>query len=281
MISKEQEEYILEKAYVPEHIPKMMSFLSEGECFLFEQNYVIFKTRSFLIFIGYPLNFTEESDQMERCLKRVLKTFGPLRLFILTGKGESKFFKKCKKIDDDFYYVIDIERISFDRKLLKLVERAQKRLSIQIEKNTTPQHRKLTEDFLQSKNLSDNIKELYIRLPEYMNFSDGIFYLSAYSEEGQLAGYYVVDTEAKNFSAYMIGCLSKVNYVPYTSDYLMYELIKITEKMGKKYVNLGIGVNEGIRRFKEKWGGLKFLKYAAYECRSFSSILFGLFGIRV
>ena len=31
----------------------------------------------------------------------------------------------------------------------------------------------------------------------------------------------------------------------------------------KKAVNLGLGINSGIRRFKEKWGGAPFLKYSS------------------
>ena len=38
------------------------------------------------------------------------------------------------------------------------------------------------------------------------------------------------------------------------SDLLLIELIKFSEKHGKRYIHLGLGVNDGIRRFKEKWG---------------------------
>jgi hypothetical protein len=33
----------------------------------------------------------------------------------------------------------------------------------------------------------------------------------------------------------------------------------------KEYIHLGLGVNEGIRRFKKKWGGIPFLKYEFCE----------------
>ncbi|MFH1627942.1 MAG: hypothetical protein ABIE47_04380 [Pseudomonadota bacterium] len=31
---------------------------------------------------------------------------------------------------------------------------------------------------------------------------------------------------------------------------------------GKKYINLGLGINPGVAFFKEKWGGVVFLPYA-------------------
>jgi hypothetical protein len=31
--------------------------------------------------------------------------------------------------------------------------------------------------------------------------------------------------------------------------------------MNKAYIHLGLGVNEGVRRFKEKWGGKPTIPY--------------------
>lgn len=42
-------------------------------------------------------------------------------------------------------------------------------------------------------------------------------------------------------------------------------MINLAREYGKGYINLGLGVNEGIRRFKEKWGGIPFLRYEFYE----------------
>jgi hypothetical protein len=41
----------------------------------------------------------------------------------------------------------------------------------------------------------------------------------------------------------------------------------VTREHGKDIINLGLGVNEGIRRFKEKWGGVPFLNYEFCEHR--------------
>jgi hypothetical protein len=42
-------------------------------------------------------------------------------------------------------------------------------------------------------------------------------------------------------------------------------MIKLTREHGKQNINLGLGVNEGIRRFKEKWGGVPSLNYEFCE----------------
>lgn len=50
-------------------------------------------------------------------------------------------------------------------------------------------------------------------------------------------------------------------YVPGVSDLPFHELVKVSDKAGKRYVNMGLGINEGVRRFKLKWGAEKFLPY--------------------
>jgi hypothetical protein len=42
----------------------------------------------------------------------------------------------------------------------------------------------------------------------------------------------------------------------------------MAREYGKGYINLGLGVNPGIRRFKEKWGGKPSLPYEFCEYRS-------------
>jgi hypothetical protein len=43
------------------------------------------------------------------------------------------------------------------------------------------------------------------------------------------------------------------------------ELIKISNEFGKRYIHLGLGVNDGIRRFKEKWGARPTRSYETCE----------------
>lgn len=271
MLTKEQESFVLSKAYVPEHIPKMMSFLSGGDSLLIDNKYLAFKRKNFMILVGYPLDRDEGEKDLEYCIRMILKEHSPSNLFIIGDNCDSDFFRKCEKIEEDFYYIIDIENSSIPERLKKLVERNFKNLTIKLEKKTTDKHLRLIEEFLKRKELPEHIRELYLRFPEYIDISEKTFYLSAYSSSDELAAFYVVENSAKDFSAYMIGCTSKIHPIPHASDCLMFELIRLSKELGKKFINLGLGVNDGIRGFKEKWGGKKFLKYEAYHYRSFGS----------
>ena len=102
-------------------------------------------------------------------------------------------------------------------------------------------------------------------MPRYVGTSSHAFVLNAWCPNEKLAAFYVVDFAAKDFANYIIGCYSKKNYVLGASDLLLMELIKISAEYGKRYIHLGLGVNDGIRRFKEKWGAKPTRTYEMCE----------------
>jgi hypothetical protein len=44
-------------------------------------------------------------------------------------------------------------------------------------------------------------------------------------------------------------------------------LIQLSAEFKKRYIHLGLGVNEGIRRFKTKWGAKPTRRYEMCELR--------------
>jgi hypothetical protein len=83
-----------------------------------------------------------------------------------------------------------------------------------------------------------------------------------------LSAFYIVELAAEQFAAYIVGCYSRKNYVPHASDLLFFEMVNLAREYNNSTINLGLGVNRGIRRFKEKWGGVAFLRYEFCELRS-------------
>ena len=84
---------------------------------------------------------------------------------------------------------------------------------------------------------------------------------------GALIAFYVLDVGAEKFATYVVGCRSREHYVSHASDLLFLEMVRLAKGEGKAYIHLGLGVNAGIRRFKEKWGGVPSLpyEYCKYE----------------
>ena len=102
-------------------------------------------------------------------------------------------------------------------------------------------------------------------MPEFVAGADMAFVLNAWDKANRLSAFYVVDLEAERFSNYIIGCHSKKNYVIGASDLLLFELIDLSLEYEKNTIHLGLGVNAGIRRFKEKWGAVPTRRYEMCE----------------
>jgi hypothetical protein len=77
---------------------------------------------------------------------------------------------------------------------------------------------------------------------------------------------------AMAFATYVLGCHSKRHYVPGASDLLFAKMVALAVEHGKSYIHLGLGGHEGVRRFKEKWGGLPRLRYEFCEYRRKDSL---------
>jgi len=76
-----------------------------------------------------------------------------------------------------------------------------------------------------------------------------------------LAAFSIVDLGSSNFAFYLFNFRSKIVNIPGASDLLFWKMLLLAQSEGKKAVNLGLGINDGIRRFKKKWGGKPFLPY--------------------
>jgi lipid II:glycine glycyltransferase (peptidoglycan interpeptide bridge formation enzyme) len=103
-------------------------------------------------------------------------------------------------------------------------------------------------------------------MPKYVNLNETACILNARDARGGLSAFFVLEQAAEQFDTYLLGCHSKKNYMPHASDLLFAEMISYARERGKPAINLGLGVDEGIRRFKIKWGGLPYLNYEFCEC---------------
>jgi hypothetical protein len=100
-------------------------------------------------------------------------------------------------------------------------------------------------------------------MPGLLARSETSLVLSAFDAGGNLSAFFVIETGARRFTVYVVGCYSQDPYVAHASDLLFREMIRLSREQSKEAIHLGLGVNEGIRRFKKKWGGVPDLPYFA------------------
>lgn len=260
MISLGQEESILRQAYIPEHIPRLMVGISRGEPFLLEE-YLCLAKDDWLIFIGYPLETAFEEDKFLAALERARRKFRPLSTSFIAPALPQAWVSNTRNRESDDYYRLGLESAEIGKNMRRIVEKASRTLIVEQSRSLSAEHEALTREFLGRAQLPPRIRELYLRMPDYVAHSGTSIALSARDLEGRLAAFFIIESGAARFAVYVVGCFSRNNYVPHASDVLFHEMIRLAKENGKEYIHLGLGVNEGLRRFKAKWGGIPFLPY--------------------
>jgi hypothetical protein len=265
-LSPLDEQYVLERAYIPEHLPGLMTMISKGLPLLVG-DCITFSKDKWLILVGYPLQGQFSQASCELALRQARAVAQPEVLWFIGPEIPTSLLKICQERSSDSYYVLHLDGFEIRSSLRRAVEKASYVLNVEKEQEFDRDHQSLVGEFLRRHNLPPMVAELYRLMPEYLAQSSSACLLSARDERGRLNAFYVVEQAAPSFDVYVLGCYSRKNYVPYASDLLFYNMIELAIKQGKKEINLGLGVNKGIRRFKEKWGGVPDLRYEFCECR--------------
>lgn len=266
MISAEEREYILRNAYVPEHGIGLMTSVSRGEPYLVEEH-LGFKGDGWYILVGYALDGQFSEERCERVFRQAVAEFKPTYLWFIGPTVPGFLDDSCATRESDRYYRIGPEW-EMPRGLERSVRRGARDLSVAEGWSWTGEHEALVHEFLRRQTLPPLVRELYRSMAAYVTSSDTSLVLEARNPKGRLTAFFVLDLEPERFATYVVGCYSRKWYVSHASDLLFARMIELARERGKETVNLGLGVNPGIRRFKEKWGGAPFLAYEFCEYRS-------------
>ncbi|MGD8760990.1 MAG: hypothetical protein PVG87_01670 [Desulfobacteraceae bacterium] len=264
MLTHEEERYILTQAYVPEHVVGLMKYLSGGEPFLIGKFFCCQKN-DWVILVGYPLEKDFNPADFEGVVENVKNQFRPKNISIIAPKILPSLLKTCTENESDAYYTLDTANFILRSVVRRNLKKARQKLWVERASGMQADHEKLMHEFVERVKPAARVKNLFFKMPGFVSHSDSAWVLNAWDDQKNLTAFYVVDLAARDFSNYIIGCYSKQNYVTGASDLLLYELIQLSKAHQKNYIHLGLGVNDGIRRFKEKWGARPTQQYEMCE----------------
>ncbi len=259
MLSAIEDEYIIKYAYVPEHLIGYVRAVSEVEPFLLE-DYLCYYLKKNLIFIGYPLKEPFEERIAKKVLNSAIERFKPEHVTIIAPEIlRSK--EKCHRSGSDYYWRLDLTKLHISGKLRNTIGRAFRELYVEKKQEITNEHTELISEFLSSHTLEDFTRYICEKIPNYISSARTAWVFSARDKKGRLIAFDIADFGSQNYAFYMFNFMSRRHYVPGVSDLLLYEIINVAQGEGKSFINLGLGINEGVTFFKKKWGGIPFLRY--------------------
>ncbi len=254
MLAEDEESFVVSNAYIPEHIVGYVVPISKLEPFLIS-NYLCYFGKDRLVFIGYPLGIDFAERIFEKILKKAVEKFSLEIVAVIAPKLPPTW----KEIERDKYFLLELSSVKINKKLRNTLARASKDLSVE-KGEIAGEHRTLVQKFLRKRSIDERTKYIFENIPAYTSSSRTAIVLEARDKNRNLAAFNVIDFSG-HYAFYMFSFISRENYVPGAGDLLFNELIKIALEKGKKYINMGLGVNEGVKKFKEKWGGRPFLDY--------------------
>jgi hypothetical protein len=241
-------------------ISKEQPFLSNG--------YLYYVGDAWGILVGYPLDCEFSAETFIKIFKNIVSQYPACSWSIIAPHFPAELLSSCEVRQSDAYYTLHYDDFDSKDALRRVAEKATSRLMVEVTRSMTPEHESLIAEFVERENPGNLIREFYHAMPDYVLHSETSLVLNARDFNGLLAAFYVVDMAAHDFATYVVGCHSKEHYAPHASDLLFFEMVNMARESGKDYVNLGLGVNPGIRRFKEKWGGKPTRPYEFCEYRS-------------
>lgn len=271
-------EALHQRAQVPEHSVALMQAASQGQAFV-EGDYFFVAADDWLMAIGYPLDDVQHTksptphspenflscarrydhDAFEKALNAALERTGARDCWAIGPNVPPRLQEHITEKDTFYLLAADAP---LPARLRGPIAKAESVLRIEHSREFSPAHRRLWAEFMGRKALKPTVRELFARTPHIMADDDNALYLlNAWDAAGNLAACLLMDYSAAHFSSYIIGAHSQSHYSPHAADALFAAMLVETRRRGQSFVHLGLGVNEGIARFKRKWGGQAVLPY--------------------
>ena len=260
-------------ARVPEHSLPLMRAVSGGTPFV-AGSFLFLTAEDWLMAIAYPLEGEYSDLAFEEALEAALARVpapgpgGVARCWAIGPALPQRLDSHV--LERDRFFTLDAGA-PVPARLRGPLRKAAAVLRVEEGREFTAAHRRLWAEFLEradraeragTSRLSDNVRELYAAAPNAVAAAEGsLRFLNAWDGEGRLAACLLLDHSPQRFLSYVLGAHSRAHYTPHATDLLFAAMLDMARREGKDYVHLGIGVNEGIERFKRKWGGSPGLSY--------------------
>ncbi len=260
MITAAQEEHIEHHAYLPEHIPEYVTAISRTEAFLFG-NYLAYAKKGQVILIGYPLGEPFAEKGLEEALEEAIRRLNPECVSLMAPSIPASL-AKIDHLIPDHYYRLELSSLTISQKVRNMLKRAGRELTVGQNTRFDEEHREMVEAFLETHSVDEATRFIFQKIDQYLASSKTAAIFDARTGGGKLVAFDIADFKPHDYAMYMFNFRSDSRQVPGASDMLLARVIEQAKQSGKRYINLGLGINPGVAFFKEKWGGVIFLRHS-------------------
>jgi len=256
MLDATERTAVFQNAYVPEHLPEYGEAVSGGEGFLHE-GYICYVAGQHVLLIGYPLK--TDARRPEEILPGLIERFKTKTLAVVSEEVEDIPGLQTDARSVDWYYRLSVDSARIHPDNAYMIRRAARDLRIE-QGVFGREHEMLVQKFCSERRVGGAHLEIFRHIPDYVRASKTAHLIDARRGD-RLAAFNVIEEGSSAYLFYMFHFRDRSLSIPGASDLLFWEMKKTARNHGKKWLNLGLGINSGVRRFKENWGGAPFLKH--------------------
>ena len=160
----------------------------------------------------------------------------------------------------DAYAFLPVPLPAPGAKLRNMLRRAERECAIATE-IMGEDHESLLRSFCLSHALDAGTRTIYANIGRYLASSpDAVLFTARAVDDARLLALAVGEYASLTTAFYMFAARAP-SCPPGVADALLREVAREAERRGHSQLNLGLGIDEGIRRFKKKWGPACFVPY--------------------
>ncbi len=259
MIGPDRLSRVSAEAFVPEQVVSYVRAVTGsrprliGPCVGYESD-------GTLILVGYPLHAPRDAVAMADAVEEALETPNLRRLTVI-GSARPPQTPPGIQALEDVYFALPLPAPPRAQKLRNILRRAGRELRIDRGRHVGSDHLALVQRYLDDRHLAVGTRHIFLQLPRYIEASEGSLIVSARVSDGRLAAFAVGEFASLSTAFFMFCFRDSRLAPPGSADLALSGLLDEAHERGHTLMNLGLGVNEGIRFFKRKWGADPLLPY--------------------
>lgn len=263
MLTREEQKWVTNRAYIPEHLTHYLIPFSQMEPRL-EGDFLVYAKDKTISLIGYPLQDSFSQEKLQQVADKLCQEYSPELINIMAPEEISIHGYELQRQEQDMVSRLTLTDadVEIGAKTRNMLVRAGRELNISVGKTYTMEHQRLLQGFIREKSFDKETSSFIHLLPDYVAFSPTATLIEARrKDDNQLVAYNVLEYSSGEYGFYLFNITYQKQNVPGSCDLLMEKMINMTKEAGKKYLNMGLDINMGIAWFKKKWGSEPFLQY--------------------
>lgn len=250
-------DWVAAEAAVPEQVVPYVRAVGGGRPRMYGPC-VGFESAGQLVLVGYPLQDPRDEAGLEEAVGQALALRGLRRITVIGPRRPSRSPGDAAG-EADSYYALPLPAPAPGPKLRNLLARAAREVRIERERRCGDEHMALVQRYIAERPLAAGTRFIFRQLPRYLEASADALLLSARRPDGSLAAFAVGEYASLHTAFFMFSFRAPELAPPGAADLLLKGLLDEAQERGQRRMNLGLGVNAGIRFFKGKWGAAPFL----------------------